>query len=455
VSCPQAVPRSCQAASFAHSMREAPHDVYLTPRQPPPFAVVGDEYSNPLPSRYAEKHTYSQISLGGPDQVRPEDIRREAILVQAKNPYAGRSQASSISFAQNEELAPPQAGGRVHRGGRAAQSTIELTDRMPDGAGRLPPPGFFFNAHGNLQAEPAHAKIAARSHISNAIFGGAPDAGGPPPDAQEHIKGRARVDSAKAGGSIVDAIVFGHQRGSATDAAACLAAKAAAEPRDGRKHVRGRDSLITDSLMWDHAEAVQPPMQLLAPGEPYWAQAQYPAQPLADQQHRVASFDFQPRSFQPPPSFDDPPHAVDYTRAGGVPRTSTIPTYELPASQVPGSVSRLDPTGGGGGQGAPLLYDQEQRRWVSRDGIPTKHDPILRSGHGHGHVQDAPRGPSGGGGGGGFRHPKLWLSTAQAAYPQPTIPPPGAAMGMDDRGRLSSQFTRNFAPPAPGGGFVF
>ena len=91
---------------------------------------------------------------------------------------------------------------------------------------------------------------------------------------------------------------------------------------------------------------------------------------------------------------------------------------------------------------------------MSRDGKPARYDPVLKAG---GKLPAAPplryAAPPGGG---GLRHPKLWLSSNQAAYSgdplkmqyQPTMPqaPEGY---MHGRG---GAFTRGFAPPAHGMG---
>ena len=57
---------------------------------------------------------------------------------------------------------------------------------------------------------------------------------------------------------------------------------------------------------------------------------------------------------------------------------------------------------------------------------------------------------------GGLRHPKLWMTSAQAAHgPQQPMPPTGLV--DENRHRANSKFTSEFAPRGPsiGGGFVF
>jgi len=168
-----------------------------------PFALEGDVYA--APTHVNDRHTYSQIALGGPDQITRADILMAQQAARLRNPHAGRSQLSSLQLTDEPPAPkplplPPRA--------RAARSSIEITDQLPANAARRPPEGFFYNEHGNLQAKPAYGPRPTQ--ISNALFGGPADSV-PYADEQKHT-GRAQIPDARAQRQHVDALVFGAQR---------------------------------------------------------------------------------------------------------------------------------------------------------------------------------------------------------------------------------------------------
>ena len=189
-----------------------------------PFALEGDVYA--APTHVNDRHTYSQIALGGPDQITRTDILMAQQAARLRNPHAGRSQLSSLQLTDEPPAPkplplPPRA--------RAARSSIEITDQLPANAARRPPEGFFYNEHGNLQAKPAYGPRPTQ--ISNALFGGPADSV-PYADEQKHT-GRAQILDARAQRQHVDALVFGAQRaGPAHDIDL-------APPHEGRRHVLG------------------------------------------------------------------------------------------------------------------------------------------------------------------------------------------------------------------------
>ena len=201
-----------------------------------PFALEGDVYA--APTHVNDRHTYSQIALGGPDQITRADILMAQQAARLRNPHAGRSQLSSLQLTDEPPAPkplplPPRA--------RAARSSIEITDQLPANAARRPPEGFFYNEHGNLQAKPAYGPRPTQ--ISNALFGGPADSV-PYADEQKHT-GRAQIPDARAQRQHVDALVFGAQRaGPAHDIDL-------APPHEGRRHVIGRSSHVGAELRWE------------------------------------------------------------------------------------------------------------------------------------------------------------------------------------------------------------
>ncbi|KOO53867.1 hypothetical protein Ctob_012793 [Chrysochromulina tobinii] len=348
-----------------------------------PFALEGDVYA--APTHVNDRHTYSQIALGGPDQITRADILMAQQAARLRNPHAGRSQLSSLQLTDEPPAPkplplPPRA--------RAARSSIEITDQLPANAARRPPEGFFYNEHGNLQAKPAYGPRPTQ--ISNALFGGPADSV-PYADEQKHT-GRAQIPDARAQRQHVDALVFGAQRaGPAHDIDL-------APPHEGRRHVIGRSSHVGAELRWEEE---------------------------AEHERFVPSA----------------PELVDYSRAAAPPRLSPVSQYQLP-TQIP-SANAAPPAAVSGG---PLVYDPVQRRWVTRDGgVPSARDPILRGGPSGGPPTqyDAPTAaaPSG-----GMRHPKLWLSTAMAEYTKQNSQLPPDLAPRRDANRNQS-FTKAFAPP--------
>ena len=448
-----------------------------------PFALEGDVYA--APTHVNDRHTYSQIALGGPDQITRADILMAQQAARLRNPHAGRSQLSSLQLTDEPPAPkplplPPRA--------RAARSSIEITDQLPANAARRPPEGFFYNEHGNLQAKPAYGPRPTQ--ISNALFGGPADSV-PYADEQKHT-GRAQIPDARAQRQHVDALVFGAQRaGPAHDIDL-------APPHEGRRHVIGRSSHVGAELRWEE-EAEHERFVPSAPGAPPaggWAMDAFPAprsaaaahelfRPLIDpsqppyqyQQQQQQYYSPPQQQYAPPPPppkqyYSPPPpqqqqyappppaqqqyyappppprHApkaptelVDYSRAAAPPRLSPVSQYQLP-TQNP-SANAAPPAAVSGG---PLVYDPVQRRWVTRDGgVPSARDPILRGGPSGGPPTqyDAPTAaaPSG-----GMRHPKLWLSTAMAEYTKQNSQLPPDLAPRRDANRNQS-FTKAFAPP--------
>ena len=451
----------------------------------------------------------AHIVMGGPEQVSHAEIVYEQQMAAARHKHAGRGQVSSVVLT-DEVLWPAAPTGRAH-GGKSTQSDAVqqlLTDQLPKGVGAPPPAGYFVNANGQLQPIRAHASTAARSQITPTLFGAsnaAADAAAPPEAGAG--QGKAQVHGAGAQRSIVDALVFGHQHGSRAHAEASLAA--AAPPPEGKRRIEGRPSAMGDALRWQsegHGEegfgGAAPSAHAMGMGGGHQA---YEYVPPLEKPFAIPA-DPPPMAMHPPPS--EAPHrrrdhgahhhhhhhppqtqlpaAPDPTRATHLGVGVNMGLGQL-GGQYGGAHggAALPPRGGAaayaerGGLGVrppphpsepsagQLLYDQEQRRWVSRDGVPARYDPLLK-----GMAAAVPSAPQpvgsavgapplryggGGGGGGGLRHPKLWMTTAQKEYgvaPMSQMPPLSSnAQQPQPAHARGSAFTRAFAPPVPGGGF--
>ena len=437
-----------------------------------PFAKEGDRGYDHIVTPWAKKHTASDVHIGGPEQVRPEEIAFLSQLQRARNPYAGRSQQSQVVLTDEPSQAIQMPAVR-NADARARHSVVSsmMTDQMPEGAGCKPPPGFFYNGHGNLQALPAHAAAAAHSNISPVLFGAAAAADGSGHDKGAQVGGKARV-SGQGHGSLVDAIVFsGSGDPSQEERLASL------QPRPGRRYVKTSPSRMAEALEWqgaEQSESMSGDAVTKANGAHHAHHG--PSQHVNDAGVPIS----RPLPSQiPPPAYHQdwqrraPADVLDYAAvAAPLPRAMPISLYQPPRGGHAGEPPKLDAGAGLAAPPQPLLYDAEQRRWVTRDGHPVSRDPILRGGGGPAtqmqskmmHVPSGgsmapsdglPKVPSGGVGV-PMRHPKLWFqSTAQSAYlaPEPMPSAGPGAMALEVKGRIPRQFTEGFAPPRPGGGF--
>jgi hypothetical protein len=413
----------------------------------PPFAVDHGQQlvlppgiSNPLAKKYSEKHTESHFVLGGPEQVSATDIQREGLVAAARHRHAGRTQLSSVVL--TDEVRWPAAPSNRAHGGKATCSSVELTDQQPQ---REMPASQQGRAHVTGHAQPP---------LSPVYFGGAvTNEEAPQP---KHGHGRAQVPSSRAQRSLVDAIVFGHQRGSYADAEASLAAAA---HREGRRHLGGHASHMTEALSWHDDDNAgggaggkdERPRAAAAPYD-----RRYDA-PYEAVHHERAQFG---TGQEVPPARQVIPVRVPHNIAStAVPAPHLLPAHVSDKqnnqganrAHAPPAVPAMDPVAG------QLLYDQEKRQWVTRDGVPARFDPLLRGGAvvrqpGPPPLRFAPQAAVG-----GLRHPKLWMTTAQKAYgeaPMPQLPSVEERLPRQQPHRArGSAFTNAFAPPAPGGGF--
>ena len=214
--------------------------VYRRPMGSAPFAIEGDEPVtaaepvNPLAGPFSEKHTKSHFVLGGPDQVSHHDIMDARERAQAGR-HAGRRQESSILL--QDDVPSPRPPPRNH-GGKATQSSVQLTDEPTDGV----PQGYMYNVHGKLARMRPHAQGAARGQMHPTHFG-APSEERPPPAGG----GRAAVPTSRAQRTLCDAIMYGP--GGHSEAEASLAAEDAAQC-SGRRHCRGHAPQVHHALQW-------------------------------------------------------------------------------------------------------------------------------------------------------------------------------------------------------------
>ena len=443
-------------------------------RMAAPFAMDGDDSvlppdaGNPLQKRYSDEITKSHFALGGPEQVSQADIAYEQGVAAQRHRHAGRSQASNVILT-DEVRWPTGPSARAH-GGKSTYSQVQLNDQLPEGAGALPPAGYFYNAHGELHQLPAHAATAARSNMSAVYFGGNLEGSELAAERALPQAGRAQVASGRAQRSLVDAIVFGHQHGSFSDAEASLAA--ANNQKVGKRMLPVRQSRIDEAMQWDVEESPRggrgeatgsaaggyapggyapPPHQYLQQQQQY-QQPPPQYQPLPLQQQYQQQHQPPQQSYQPPPQQSYLQQPYHQAASGAAPSSG--------ASGVGASSSRQAPGGQLAGQ---LLYDQEKRQWVTRDGQPARFDPLLRGGAVVRQQQPAapppryqphPPGAAQAAAAGGLRHPKLWMTSAQKAYgeaPMDVLPPSAQGAGPNAR---HGQFTRGFAPhTGAGGGF--
>ena len=401
---------------------------FAKPPQPAPFAL--DDGSNALepprsgrgrPNRQYDDPKRSHIVMGGPEQVSHAEIVYEQQMAAARHKHAGRGQVSSVVLT-DEVLWPAAPTGRAH-GGKSTQSDAVqqlLTDQLPKGVGAPPPAGYFVNANGQLQPIRAHASTAARSQITPTLFGAsnaAADAAAPPEAGAG--QGKAQVHGAGAQRSIVDALVFGHQHGSRAHAEASLAA--AAPPPEGKRRIEGRPSAMGDALRWQSEGHGEEGFGGAAPSARMrwgWvagirrtstcrhSRSRLPSRPTRRRwpctrrrrrpPHRRRDHGaHHHHHHHPPPT--QLPAAPDPTRATHLGVGVNMGLGQL-GGQYGGAHggAALPPRGGAaayaerGGLGVrppphpsepsagQLLYDQEQRRWVSRDGVPARYDPLLK-----------------------------------------------------------------------------
>ena len=64
---------------------------------------------------------------------------------------ANRSRSVASSVILTDEVRWPQGRNNRLHAGKAAHSVIQITDQMPEGAGKAPPAGYFYNKEGALQ----------------------------------------------------------------------------------------------------------------------------------------------------------------------------------------------------------------------------------------------------------------------------------------------------------------
>ena len=465
----------------------------------------------------------SHFAFGGPEQVSPEEIAYEQYVAAQRHRHAGRSQASNVIL--TDEVRWPSGPPPKAHGGKATQSVMHsmLTDQLPVGVGAAPPRGYFFNANGQLQQLPSHAATAARSNMSNALFGGQLEAN----EVSRPAPGKAQVPG-RAQRTIVDALIFGHQHGDQAQAEEVIAD--AAGGRHGKRVIAARPSVIGEAMRWEEERLVpsayqprqqddggehgmamyggsgerQPEeynphfpvptyhpqkgqqQQQYQPPSQYQQQQQYqpPSQYQPQQQYQPPS-QYQPQQQHYQPPTQPPPRAPQqlgsylqqqqqqppYSQPPSVDRSAPVlprPHERQPPPMAPASSGSYAAARAHAGAVAPgqLLYDQEKRQWVTRDGQPARFDPLLRGGAAVRQQPSAlsPRQPqpsfvqnvskaSNPSGGGGLRHPRLWMTSAQKAHgdaPMDVLPPTHAGGGPNAR---RGQFSRAFAPPTGGGGF--
>ena len=212
-----------------------------------PFARDDDPLPPPGPNPLANKFSdamQSHFAFGGPEQVSPEEIAYEQYVAAQRHRHAGRSQASNVIL--TDEVRWPSGPPPKAHGGKATQSVMHsmLTDQLPVGVGAAPPRGYFFNANGQLQQLPSHAATAARSNMSNALFGGQLEAN----EVSRPAPGKAQVPG-RAQRTIVDALIFGHQHGDQAQAEEVIAD--AAGGRHGKRVIAARPSVIGEAMRWE------------------------------------------------------------------------------------------------------------------------------------------------------------------------------------------------------------
>jgi len=300
---------------------------YAPANQPAPWGVEGDVLA--APGRVSDKHTYSQFQLGGPDEVTRADIVQAQQAARMRNPHAGRNQLSSLVMSDEPVENRPTPRGNP---ARAARSSIEITDRLPPDAARQPPEGFFYNAHGNLQAHRAHGPKP--SQISNALFGGQQDS--PGMYAEPSQLGRAHVD-ARAQKTRVDALVFNSHHGGP------VAESELESKPEGRRHILGRSSHIASEMRWAEHGAAE---EYLKGGGPPPYQPMEPMGAGYDYGHAPPDYGYAPPDYgyaPPPPAYKAPADGfrplIDYSRlpAAPPPRVSPISAYQVPPSEQPHS----------------------------------------------------------------------------------------------------------------------
>ena len=335
-----------------------------------PFASDFDEEPQGVPDslakKWAEERVHSTIVLGGPEQVSAADIFAEQQEHVRRNPHAGRSNRSSMAELVRQDLPwqptsvsgvpQPTGGGGRAAPPRAARSTVQLTDEMPEGTGRPPPDGYFYNANGALQLRPVHAEAAARSHMIPTYFGAA-DVG--PPEPQPN-NGRARVEHnwaeraddrqvamGRAGlhrslGPTSEALIYGD--GDAPPSAA------SPDARGGRRHIVGHASHVSDHLTWSE----EGERRHHAGGRGRGGRALLAS--LSD-------------SHLPPAAHRVGQPSLSGARPSGAAQLGDGEAYR------PGQAPLAPP--GHRGSELQLHYDQERRAWVGHDGMPTGADPLL------------------------------------------------------------------------------
>ena len=185
-----------------------------------PFASDGDEILRVPPANPDwEARRRSQIVIAGPDEVSNDEIAWRRRMHEERNPYAGKANNSSLILTDEVLWQPrhPVSGAPVKNTHgsralpRAAKTSVQLTDEMPQGAGQRPPAGYYYNSNYELQPLPSHVSKATEDNIIPTFFG-APDVQAPPPAANG---GRALAEGkSSAQRTVADAVMYGRQPGS-------------------------------------------------------------------------------------------------------------------------------------------------------------------------------------------------------------------------------------------------
>lgn len=393
------------------------------------LAVVPPRNENDFKIRYQ-----SQVIFGDASQVSANEIREEAIMARNRNQYAGRTNHSNVVLTDEVRW-----GHQM----RQRQPGLLLTDQLPPGAGQAPPQGYFMNANGQLQEKSVHAAAAARSQITNSLFGGH-EAGGPPLD---EYKGRARVAQTNAQHTSLDAIVFGHQQGSVEAGNQRLLDIGG--QYGGRRKLTGPESHIMDEMAWN-----DPTPSRDSISEPVRSRAQQRFDANGDGVLDYGEFRHPVRSVDPYARMAD--NSIPEDHYAPAPPLPPLPRYGAPAPPpqlADYTQASQHQQRGGGPPAGQLLYDAEQRQWVTREGQPARFDPLLRGGA---VVQQPSAPPLRFAPSGGNRNPKSWLkTTSQAANADLMANANDQPSLLNERngfGRAQA-FSRNFAQPTGGGGF--
>ena len=471
--------------------------VYAFPPRESPFATENTKVEPPPP---VKGQRGSQVSFGGPEMITPAEIYYNQVAAVQKHQKAYFANKSNIELTDEvQKRKPPMARNDPNRP-RAAQSSIALTDSLPAGAGQLPPAGFFYNANGMLQELPAHAAYAARSQIAQVVPGfeknlppsSALQKDNPPP-AEYVPRGRAKVAANSAQRTLVDAIVNGRQHGSTSAANAALERYAPAPEGKKQYMVGDGQKALKNALSWEEPIEEEPPQygyggggggagyQYNPPYDAYFPPQQHqqqfqplpvqppPQQPMVDYTSQYAQQGMMQYPPPPPPQPMPPPQTISQNPPPRYPQAyppvipgmgRPRPDLPPPPQPQPPSFAQAQAYSGDAGAGQ-LMYDQERRQWVTRDGQPARYDPMLKGGQAIAQAPSAQMPPrfqpqSQKPNAGGMRHPKLWLTSNQAEFGGPApismVPPPPEGVERANYARHGG-FSREFAPPRAGGGF--